>query len=93
MARYFTRIEILDRLQEQINQGKALLMFGAGIGLTAKCAERGGADLIGIYSTAIYRMAGLPSVLAWLPYSNCNEHLLKMSADILPVVRTPLLQV
>ena len=37
MARYFTRIEILDRLQEQINQGKALLMFGAGIGLTAKC--------------------------------------------------------
>ena len=87
MARYFTRIEILDRLQEQINQGKALLMFGAGIGLTAKCAERGGADLIGIYSTAIYKMAGLPSVLAWLPYSNCNEHLLKMSADILPVVK------
>lgn len=87
MTRRFTRKEILNRLHEQINRGKALLMFGSGIGLTAKCAERGGADLIGIYSTAIYRMAGLPSILAWLPYSNCNEHLLKMSSDILPVVK------
>ncbi|MBE6021461.1 MAG: phosphoenolpyruvate hydrolase family protein, partial [Clostridiales bacterium] len=83
----FTRKEILERLNAQVNAGKPLLMFGAGIGLTAKCAEKGGADLIGIYSTAIYRMRGLPSVLAWLPYSNANEHLINMAKEILPAVR------
>ena len=86
MAKRFTRKEILERLNKQINQGKAILMFGAGTGLTAKCAEKGGADLIGIYSTAIYRMQGLPSILAWLPYNNANEHLLNMAKEILPVV-------
>ncbi|MBQ4339779.1 MAG: phosphoenolpyruvate hydrolase family protein [Firmicutes bacterium] len=83
----FTRKEILERLNAQVAAGKPLLMFGAGIGLTAKCAEKGGADLIGIYSTAIYRMRGLPSVLAWLPYSNANEHLINMAKEILPAVQ------
>lgn len=62
-------------------------MFGAGIGLTAKCAECGGADLIGVYSTASYRMRGLPSLLAWLPYGDANEHLLNMAQAILPAVK------
>ena len=48
----------MDRLCGEVAAGRPLLMFGAGIGLTAKCAEIGGADLIAVYSTAIYRMMG-----------------------------------
>ena len=82
-----TRQEVLSRLRAQVAAGRPLLMFGAGTGLTAKCAERGGADLIGVYSTAIFRMRGLPSILAWLPYGDANEHLLAMAREILPAVR------
>lgn len=90
MATRFPRSEVLARMRAQVQAGRAILMFGAGIGLTARCAEKGGADLIGIYSTAIYRMRGLPSLMAWLPYSNANEHLLSMAREILPAVqRTP----
>ncbi|NMB89532.1 MAG: phosphoenolpyruvate hydrolase family protein [Chloroflexi bacterium] len=77
----------MNGLRAQTQQGQAVLMFGAGTGLTAKCAEQGGADLIGIYSTAIYRMRGQSSLMAWLPYSNANEHLLHMAREILPAVK------
>ena len=83
----FTRQEVLSRLKDQVKAGRPILMFGAGIGLTAKCAEKGGADLIGVYSTAIFRMRGLPSILAWLPYGDANEHLLRMAREILPAVK------
>jgi len=62
-------------------------MFGAGIGLTAKCAELGGADLIAVYSTAIYRMMGQHTLMAFLPYSNANDHVAKMAHEILPAVK------
>ena len=58
-----TRQEVLSRLRAQVAAGRPLLMFGAGTGLTAKCAERGGADLIGVYSTAIFRMRDRKSVV------------------------------
>ncbi|MDL2210239.1 phosphoenolpyruvate hydrolase family protein [Desulfovibrio sp. OttesenSCG-928-O18] len=87
MAKRLTRQEVNRRLRAQLAKKKALLMFGAGIGLTAKCAEKGGADLIGVYSTAIFRMRGLPSLLAWLPYGNVTEDLLKMAGEIVPVVK------
>ncbi|ATW24267.1 phosphoenolpyruvate hydrolase family protein [Candidatus Formimonas warabiya] len=88
MAQRYSREQIMERLHGQIKSGKPLIMFGAGSGLTAKCAEKGGADLIGVYSTAIYRMRGIPSLMAWLPYSNANEHLLNMSKEILPTVKS-----
>ena len=84
----YTRQEVLDRLNKQIQQGNSILMFGAGTGLTAKCAEKGGADLIGIYSTAVFRMHGQPSILAWLPYGDCNKHTFDMAKSILPVVKS-----
>ena len=84
----YTRQEVLDRLSKQIQQGNSILMFGAGTGLTAKCAEKGGADLIGIYSTAVFRMHGQPSILAWLPYGDCNKHTFDMAKSILPVVKS-----
>lgn len=87
MAKRYTRNEVLDRLHRQIDAQKALLMFGAGIGLTAKCAELGGADLIAVYSTAIYRMMGQHTLMAFLPYSNANDHVAKMACEILPAVK------
>lgn len=88
MPEKYSHEQIIERLNEQIKSGKPLIMFGAGSGLTAKCAEKGGADLIGLYSTAIYRMRGMPSLMAWLPYSNANEHLLNMAKEILPAVKS-----
>lgn len=87
MAKRYSRIEVLDRLHRQLEAKKPLLMFGAGIGLTAKCAELGGADLIAVYSTAIYRMMGQHTLMAFLPYSNANEHVAKMACEILPAVK------
>lgn len=87
MTRPKTRREILDQLREKTDRGEPLLLFGAGTGLTAACAERGGADMIGIYSTAVYRMRGLPSLLAWLPYGDANEELRRMAREIVPSVK------
>jgi predicted TIM-barrel enzyme len=63
MAIQYKRREILTRLRDQVKQNSALLMFGAGTGLTAKCADLGGADLVAVYSTAKFRMMGLPTLL------------------------------
>ena len=87
MAKKYTRKQVMERFRNQVQSGKPLLMFGAGIGLTAKCAELGGADLIAIYSTAIYRMKGQHTLMAFLPYSNANEHVATMAKEILPAVR------
>jgi predicted TIM-barrel enzyme len=87
MAKKYMREQVINRLKSQVAAGKPIIMFGAGIGLTARSAELGGADLIAVYSTAIYRMRGQPSLLAFLPYSNANEHIKKMAAEIIPAVR------
>jgi predicted TIM-barrel enzyme len=88
MARSVPREDILSRLRKQRNEGKPVLLFGAGTGLTARSAEIGGADIIAVYSTAIYRMRGLPSLLAFLPYSDANEEVRRMAREILPAVRS-----
>lgn len=87
MAKRYSRKEILERLHSQIQEGRPILMFGAGIGLSAKCADIGGADLIAVYSTARYRMMGLPTLLAWMPYSDANVCVGEMAREILPVVK------
>ncbi len=87
MAKKYTRIEIINLLKQQIDAGKPIFMFGAGTGLTAKCAEIGGADLIGIYSTAFWRMQGISSLMAWLPYSNANDELVNSAKYILPLIK------
>jgi predicted TIM-barrel enzyme len=86
MALRRSREDILSRLHGQIREKRPILLFGAGTGLTAKSAEQGGADIIAVYSTAVYRMQGLPSLLAFLPYSDANEHVRRMAAHILPAV-------
>jgi predicted TIM-barrel enzyme len=87
MAVRYSRRQVLSRLKKQTAAGKSILLFGAGTGITARSAELGGADIIAVYSTAIYRMRGLPSLLAFLPYSDANEHVRTMAGEILPIVQ------
>jgi predicted TIM-barrel enzyme len=86
------RNDILERLRAQIAAGRALLGTSAGIGLSAKCAEAGGADLIVVYNSGRFRMAGRGSSAGLLPFSDANGVVLDMAGEILPIVEhTPVL--
>ncbi len=87
-----TRDEALARLRAQVEAGKPIVGAGAGTGLSAKCAEAGGCDLIIIYNSGRYRMAGRGSLAGLLPYGDANAIVVDMAAEVLPVVReTPVL--
>jgi predicted TIM-barrel enzyme len=87
-----TRQEALARLRAQIEQGRPIIGAGAGTGLSAKCAEAGGCDLIIIYNSGRYRMAGRGSLAGLMPYGDANAIVVEMAAEVLPVVReTPVL--
>ena len=81
-----TRGEALERLRGQIEAGSAVIGAGAGTGLSAKCAEAGGADLIIIYNSGRYRMGGRGSLAGMLPYGDANEIVVDMAREVLPVV-------
>lgn len=86
------RTEALARLRGQIADGRAIIGAGAGTGLSAKSAEAGGADLIIIYNSGRYRMAGRGSLAGLLPYGDANGIVVEMAAEVLPVVKdTPVL--
>jgi predicted TIM-barrel enzyme len=75
-----------------VDAGKPIIGAGAGTGLSAKCAEAGGADLIIVYNSGRYRMAGRGSLSGLLPYGDANAIVVDMSREVLPVVRdTPVL--
>jgi predicted TIM-barrel enzyme len=87
-----TRQEALARLRAQIEQGRPIIGAGAGTGLSAKCAEAGGCDLIIIYNSGRYRMAGRGSLAGLMPYGDANAIVVEMAAEVLPVVKqTPVL--
>jgi predicted TIM-barrel enzyme len=87
-----TRAEALTRLRAQVEAGRPIIGSGAGTGLSAKCAEAGGADLIIIYNSGRYRMAGRGSLAGLLPYGDANAIVVEMAAEVLPIVReTPVL--
>lgn len=81
------RAEILRRLNEKIQQNKTIIGGGAGTGLSAKCEEAGGIDLIVIYNSGRYRMAGRGSLAGYLSYGNANEIVVDMGREVLPVVK------
>lgn len=84
--------EARRRLRETLDSGGVLIGAGAGTGLSAKCAEAGGADLIIIYNSGRYRMAGRGSLAGLMPYGDANAIVLEMAGEVLPVVkRTPVL--
>lgn len=82
----------LERLRQQISDRRPVVGAGAGTGLSAKCAEQGGADLIIIYNSGRYRMAGRGSLAGLMPYGDANAIVMEMAGEVLPIVRnTPVL--
>ena len=83
---------IVKSLQSKIASGNPIIGGGAGIGLSAKCEEVGGIDLIVIYNSGKYRMAGRGSLAGLLAYGNANEIVVEMAPEVLPLIRsTPVL--
>jgi predicted TIM-barrel enzyme len=87
-----TGAEARRRLRETVARGEVVIGAGAGTGLSAKCAEAGGADLIIIYNSGRFRMAGRGSLAGLMPYGDANAIVVDMARDVLPVVgNTPVL--
>jgi predicted TIM-barrel enzyme len=86
------RSGLLERFRAMIARGEPIVGGGAGTGLSAKCEEAGGIDLIVIYNSGRYRMAGRGSLAGLMPYGDANQIVVEMAAEVLPVVkRTPVL--
>lgn len=85
----YNRQQVLDRLAEQSRQGRAIVGAGAGTGISAKFIERGGADLVIIYNSGRFRMAGHSSMCGLLPLGDANAIVMEMGRrEVLPVART-----
>jgi predicted TIM-barrel enzyme len=81
------RAEILSRLRDQVSRGIPIIGAGAGTGISAKCAQAGGADLIVIYNSGRFRMAGHGSLSGLMPYGDANQIVCEMAREVLPVAR------
>ncbi|WP_037427693.1 phosphoenolpyruvate hydrolase family protein, partial [Sinorhizobium sp. CCBAU 05631] len=87
-----TRAQLIDRFQKKIRAGEPIIGGGAGTGLSAKSEEAGDIDLIVIYNSGRYRMAGRGSLAGLLAYGNANQIVVDMASEVLPVVKhTPVL--
>jgi predicted TIM-barrel enzyme len=84
---FISRSEALKRLHAQVDAGRPIVGCGAGTGISAKFAEAGGADLIIIYNSGRYRMAGRGSLAGMLPYGDANGIVVEMASEVLPVVK------
>lgn len=88
----FERTALLKKFHAMIARGEPIVGGGAGTGLSAKCEEAGGVDLIVIYNSGRYRMAGRGSLAGLMPYGDANAIVVEMAGEVLPVVtRTPVL--
>jgi predicted TIM-barrel enzyme len=88
----FSRTEILSRLRAKVAAGRPIIGGGAGTGISAKLSEAGGIDLLVIYNSGRFRMAGRGSLSGLLPYGDANAIVMEMAREVLPVVsRTPVL--
>jgi predicted TIM-barrel enzyme len=89
---FFTREQCVQRLRAQIAAGKPIIGGGAGTGISAKCAEAGGIDLIIIYNSGRFRMAGRGSLSGMMPFGDANQIVMDMAREVLPIIRnTPVL--
>ena len=87
-----TRTEVLQKFKKEVTDGKILVGVGAGTGITAKSSEAGGADMLIIYNSGRYRMAGRGSLAGLLSYGDANQIVVDMGSEVLPVVKhTPVL--
>src|SRR5260221_9970014 len=86
------RKDILKKFHDMIRRKQPIIGGGAGTGLSAKCEEAGGIDLIVIYNSGRYRMAGRGSLAGLMPYGDANAIVVEMAGEVLPVIRkTPVL--
>src|SRR5712675_267648 len=86
------KTQALQQLHSTIQNGGVIIGAGAGTGLSAKCVEEGGVDLIIIYNSGRYRMAGRGSLAGLLPYGDANAIVVEMASEVLPVIKkTPVL--
>jgi predicted TIM-barrel enzyme len=84
---HMTRAHIVERLRAKVSRGAPIIGAGAGTGISGKCAQAGGADLIVIYNSGRFRMAGHGSLSGLMPYGDANAIVVEMSREVLPVVR------
>jgi predicted TIM-barrel enzyme len=84
---HMTRADIVERLRAKVSRGAPIIGAGAGTGISGKCAQAGGADLIVIYNSGRFRMAGHGSLSGLMPYGDANAIVVEMSREVLPVVR------
>jgi len=88
----FTRSEVLERLRKNIEAGLPIIGAGAGTGISAKFEEAGGVDLIVIYNSGRFRMAGRGSLAGLMPYGDANAIVMEMAGEVLPIAKdTPVL--
>ncbi|MEM7500053.1 MAG: phosphoenolpyruvate hydrolase family protein [Pseudomonadota bacterium] len=88
----FDRSELMQKFRAMRDRGEPIIGGGAGTGLSAKCEEAGGIDLIVIYNSGRYRMAGRGSLAGLMPYGDANAVVMEMAGEVLPVVKnTPVL--
>src|ERR1700675_401384 len=88
----FERADLLKKFRAMVARGEPIVGGGAGTGLSAKCEEAGGIDLIVIYNSGRYRMAGRGSLAGLMPYGDANAIVMEMAGEVLPVVaNTPVL--
>ena len=88
----FSREQCLQRLRDEVARGRPIIGGGAGTGISAKCAEAGGIDLIIIYNSGRFRMAGRGSLSGMMPYGDANQIVVEMAREVLPIVKhTPVL--
>jgi predicted TIM-barrel enzyme len=86
------RTELLSRLRGKVSQGQPIIGGGAGTGISAKSAENGGIDILIIYNSGRFRMAGRGSLCGMMPYGDANQIVMEMAREVLPVVtKTPVL--
>src|SRR3978361_1767829 len=92
-GRQSTREQVEERLRASLSSGSPIIAGGAGNGLSAKCAELGGIDLIVIYNSGKFRMDGLPSISGLMPYGNANDIVLELGErhGLPAVVNTPVI--
>lgn len=88
MAKRYRKSELISRLQKRADEGYSLIMSGCGSGLSALSAEEAEVDLIAVYSTAVLRMRGLPSLIFTLPYYDANAITIDASEEITELVKT-----
>lgn len=87
MAQQYTREQVLERLKKSISGGKPVIIAGAGTGISGKFAERGGADLIGVYNSGLYRMDGNGSLAGLMPYGNANQIVIDLAHRVFPQIQ------